>query len=96
LDKGILTNIFCHKFYGFNKFISFFNFKYGIIGTKGYPTLTYLSFKKKKNRKYKGIDIYLIPGNDTLYYLLYDFQSYNNKLFILERTKLLILNISFQ
>ena len=89
LEKGILINIFCHKFYGCNQyaFISFFNFKYGIIGTKG-STLTYLSFKKKKNRKYKGIDIYLIPGNDTLY----DFNSYNNKLFILEGAKLLIIN----
>jgi len=93
LEKGILINIFCHKFYGLNHapFISFFNFKYGIIGTKGYPTLTYLSFKKKKNRKFKGIDIYLIPGNDSLH----DFQRYNNKLFILEGTKLLILNINF-
>ena len=58
-----------HKFKGLNNssFNSFFKYKSGIIGTKGYSkTLIYLSFKKKKNRKYKEIDFYLIPDNESI------------------------------
>ena len=95
LEKGILIPIFCHKFKGLNNssFNSFFKYKSGIIGTKGYSkTLIYLSFKKKKNRKYKEIDFYLIPDNESINDFLYS----NNKIYILEKSKLLILEFNFK
>ena len=87
LEKGTIITIFRHQY----NLIPFFKYKYGIIGASySSSAISYLSFKKKKNRKFKAIDIYLIADNEYIY----DFQCKNNVIFILLGTKLLIVNFS--
>ena len=90
-EKGNLINIFNFHHSKFFNYSSFLIFKYGLICSSS-CILKYISFKKKKNKKYKGVDIYLKLDNKSIE----DIQYYKNKLFVLDKAKLTILGLNYE